>query len=311
MKVLSRFRPLGLLLGFEGANGIPGNGRLEKGRQNFLELPLNSFLITYLFIILLAMLRSLLLVSFIAFCVAIPNAGSIAPVYVVDAFDATQKDVLVYTRTDQPQTNSGSLKNATILGGQRDITVTFNSGPGDVFFTSGVTGGFYFVDGPTFYGSFTGEAILTFAGLNDAGLNIDFTQGNTTGIAMDAFASSTTNVLMTATDMRGGISTLTVVVVNTGVNQNFATYQADYDTFQGTCDFASLKSLSLTTPIAAFTSLKVGRLAWASPALCCLYNSSVYGEDGFCESGAFPCPTIPQGTLIGSSAVQRCADCTF
>ena len=87
------------------------------------------------------MLRLLVVLALAALSVAIPTAGVFAPEFVVDPFTTPQKEVLLYTRPEA-QTTSASIKNNTILGGQRDITISFVSGTSNLIIAAGVnTGG--------------------------------------------------------------------------------------------------------------------------------------------------------------------------
>ena len=258
------------------------------------------------------MIRALFVVlALIAVSVAIPTAGSFETVYVVDAFGATQKDVLIYTRPGPPQTSSGSLKNSTILGGQRDISVT-NAGTPNVFATSGVTNGFFFVDGCPFGSTCTGKAVLTYAGLNDAGIKIDFTLGNSIALAIDATSNYDARVLANITDVYGRSSSLLLTIPVTPFGLNYIpTVEAFYADFEGTADFTQVFSLSMTFPIQPAGKVKLFRIGWAPQNICCLYDSGTYGDNGFCESGAKPCPALVGATLTGSSNVQSCSQCTF
>ena len=171
------------------------------------------------------MLSHLLLVSLIAFCSAIPNVGSIAAFYVVDDFNATEPEIYIYTQrfSSEPQTSNSSTKSSTILGGQRDISVSFTSGPKETYVSSGVKDGFYYVEGPKIKARMVSEAVLTFAGLENAGLNTDFTQGNTSQILIEAYALGSTKMLATVTDMKGKVSTFSFKLNSDGNDAGLST----------------------------------------------------------------------------------------
>ena len=167
----------------------------------------------------------------------------------IDTFTVESPQIIIDIPTNPsfPITSYFFVDDQSILGGERDLSLTVNSGPSNRVSTAGVAGGQFTCAIPT---QVYGSSLLQWDGMDDSmvlnpnGLGgIDFTQKG--GFALNTYMQGqSTETVVTFTLYSGvnNICTHNVTIPKDGI---IAQYILSYSGFTGNCDFTSIGAVEV------------------------------------------------------------------
>jgi len=146
-----------------------------------------------------------------------------------------------------PVSTSNTVKAPSILGGERDLILTANTGVSGLVFNTGVSSGVWSVSAPsgasgiatTQYDGVDNSAALSVKGLG----GVDFTKSSADSFKLTIETDISTTITISVTDMVGGASTLNLNIAgDPGVAID---YYAVFTDFNGNANFANAGSVQI------------------------------------------------------------------
>lgn len=184
------------------------------------------------------------------FATTLVSAQVVQDLFFIDDFTIDSPPIVIVTGESFPVSDSrtSSGPNENIIGGERNILLTVNSGTSGLVFTSGVSGGDFLTSTPSAGSS---SFLVQWDGtdgstdINPSGLgSLDFTSGGALGIR--TFIQSDTTTAVSFRFYSGSLAAMCSISININGDSTTREYIVEFSSFSTGCSFTDIGAVAIS-----------------------------------------------------------------